>query len=466
MTSLDKDNATPSGSTQVDVPAIPEPPVASVAATAADAATPPMGGSAGDYFRNYLQRLRGGEMGSLPAITGLVALVILFRVLHPTFGGLFNIANMLTEGAGPIFIAMGLVFVLLLGEIDLSAGFAAGVCAMVMVRLMVGYNAPTVVSIGAALLTGVVIGLLIGFLRAKVRIPSFVVTLAFFLAFQGVALYIANNGKGQTGNISITDSFVNGFDHNQLPIWGGWLFAAIIIGGYVLNKVLTQNSRRRGGLPSEPMSIVLIKVGALTLGTVIFVWALNKNRSLNTKPFITSINGKFETITPPKLQGVPWVVPIIVGFFVLWTFVLTRTRYGRHVYAVGGNEEAARRAGIAVDRVRISVFVLCSLMAAVGGIMIGSNVKSVSVSNYGGNTLLLAVGAAVIGGTSLFGGKGRMIDALIGGLVVEVIYNGMSDLVKGTNSSAVQYIVTGVVLMLAAAIDALSRRRAGATGLG
>jgi D-xylose transport system permease protein len=150
---------------------------------------------------------------------------------------------------------------------------------------------------------------------------------------------------------------------------------------------------------------------------------------------------------------------------VLWTFVLGRTRYGRHVYAVGGNEEAARRAGVGVDRVRISVFVICSGMAAVGGIMIGSNVSSVSVANYGGNTLLLAVGAAVIGGTSLFGGKGRVVDAIVGGAVVEVIQNGMSDLVQGTNSSAVQYVITGLVLLLAAAVDALSRRRAGAAGL-
>jgi D-xylose transport system permease protein len=151
--------------------------------------------------------------------------------------------------------------------------------------------------------------------------------------------------------------------------------------------------------------------------------------------------------------------------FVVLTFVLSRTRYGRHVYAVGGNEEASRRAGIAVDRIRISVFVLSGFMSAVGGIMIASNVSSVSVANYGGNTLLLAVGAAVIGGTSLFGGRGRILDAVIGGAVVEVIYNGMANLVQGTNSSSIQYIATGLALLLAAAVDALSRRRAGSSGL-
>jgi D-xylose transport system permease protein len=444
----------------------PDPDAHLTAGSTIDAGTPPMGGGLGDYARNYVQRLRGGEMGSLPAVAGLVVLVIFFRVAHPTFGGLFNFANILTEGAGPIFIAMGLVFVLLLGEIDLSAGFAAGVCAMVMVRLMVGYHWPDFFSIGAALVTGVVIGFLIGWLRAKVRIPSFVVTLAFFLAFQGVALYIANNGAGQTGNITITSGFVNGFEHNQMPIWGGWLFAAIIVVGYAGNKLLAQNARRRDGLPAEPLVVTTIKIGALTVGTFLFVFALNQNRSLHKQPIPQNVNGHIQFVTPPKLEGVPWVVPIIVFFFILWTFILTRTRYGRHVYAVGGNEEASRRAGIAVDRVRISVFVLCSFMAAIGGIMIGANVKSVSVDNYGGNTLLLGVGAAVIGGTSLFGGKGRMIDALIGGLVVEVIYNGMADLVQGTNSSAVRYVVTGLVLLLAAAIDALSRRRAGASGLG
>jgi D-xylose transport system permease protein len=291
------------------------------------------------------------------------------------------------------------------------------------------------------------------------------VTLAFFLAFQGVALYIANNGAGQKGDITITDNVVNGFDGSQMPVWAGWLLALVIIAGYAAVKLAAQAGRRRQGLHAEPIAVIAFKIGALAVGVLLAVYALNRNRSINQTATIQNVNGKLVKVLPPHLEGVPWVVLVILVFFVVWTFMLSRTRYGRHVYAVGGNEEAARRAGIPVDRIRISVFVLCSLMAAVGGIMIGSNVQSVSVGNYGGNTLLLAVGAAVIGGTSLFGGKGRMIDALIGGAVVEVIYNGMSNLVKGTNSSAVQYVVTGLVLMLAAAVDALSRRRAGASGL-
>ena len=430
------------------------------------ASTGPAGSGVGDYVRTYVSRLRGGEMGSLPAITGLVVLIILFRILRPTFTGLYNIASMITEGSGPIFIAMGLVFVLLLGEIDLAAGYAAGVCAAVMVRLMVGYNAPWPVSVGAAMLTGILIGVAIGLLRAKVRIPSFVVTLAFFLAFQGVALYILNNGAGQKGNVTITSTFVNSLTNGQMPIWGGWLFAIICVGGYVVLKASATLSRRRAGLAGEPLSVTGLKVLAMAVLTFGLVYLLSQNRALNRTPTIVNQNGSLIRVLPKPLEGVPWVLPIIIFFLIVWTFVLTRTRYGRHVYAVGGNEEASRRAGVRVDTIRISVFVLNSFMASIGGIMIASNVKSVSVDNYGGNTLLLAVGAAVIGGTSLFGGKGRMIDAIIGGLVVEVIYNGMADLVKGTNGSAVQYVVTGIVLMLAAAIDALSRRRAGAAGLG
>ena len=241
------DSAT-SGGVQT-APVVEEPEAGSLAAAAS---TVPTGNSIPDYLKNYVQRLRGGEMGSLPAASGLILLYVLFSILQPTFGGLFNLGNMLTDSAGPIFIAMGLVFVLLLGEIDLSAGFAAGVCACVMVRLMVGYHAPWPVSIGAAIITGVVIGLLIGALRAKVRIPSFVVTLAFFLAFQGVALYIAENGKGQKGDITITSGVVNGFDGNQMPLWAGWLLGAIIVAGYVGVKVAAQAGRRRQGLHVEP----------------------------------------------------------------------------------------------------------------------------------------------------------------------------------------------------------------------
>jgi D-xylose transport system permease protein len=430
------------------------------------ASTMPVSGGTRDYIRNYIQRVRGGEMGSLPGITGLIVLVIFFSLAQPSFHTVFNFGNMFTEGTGTIFIAMGLVFVLLLGEIDLAAGYTAGVCAAVMVRLMNGKDAPWPLSIGAAVLTGIFIGFLVGALRAKVRIPSFIVTLAFFLAFQGVMLYILNNGPGQHGDVKITDSVVLAFANSQMPIWAGWALGALIIVGFAATQLVAAQSRRRQGLASQPIGVMVSKIVALAVITLVLVYLLGLNRALNTTPTLQNVDGKFVKVFPPKVEGVPWVVPVLLVLFVLWSVLLGRTRYGRHLYAVGGNEEAARRAGIPVDRIRISVFVFSSFMAAVGGIMIGSNVSSVSEQNYGGNTLLLAVGAAVIGGTSLFGGKGRMVDAIIGGAVVEVIYNGTATLVHGPNGSSVQFIVTGLALLLAAAVDALSRRRAGAAGLG
>jgi D-xylose transport system permease protein len=429
------------------------------------ASTAPVAGNTRDYIHNYFQRLRGGEMGSLPAATGLIVLVIIFSLAQPSFHSLFNFGNMFTEGTATIFIAMGLVLVLLLGEIDLAAGYTAGVAAAVMARLMVGYHWAWYGCIPAALVTGLIIGCIIGWLRAKVRIPSFIVTLAFFLAFQGVMLYIVNNGPGQHGNITLNDSVVLAFANSQMPIWAGWVLAAVVVGGYALMKLASVQSRRRQGLPAEPPGVFMSKIVVLAVVSFVMVYLLSQNRAINQKAVPKNVNGKIEFVKPPAVEGVPWVVPVLLVLFVILTFLLSRTRYGRHVYAVGGNEEAARRAGITVDRIRISVFVLSGFMSAVGGIMIASNVSSVSVANYGGNTLLLAVGAAVIGGTSLFGGRGRMIDAIIGGAVVEVIYNGMANLVQGTNSSSIQYIATGLALLLAAAVDALSRRRAGSTGL-
>ncbi len=428
--------------------------------------TAPVEGGLRPHIENYLQRVRGGDMGTLPAVAGLIVLSLIFWVLHPPFGTLGNFANILQQSAPTIFIAMGLVFVLLLGEIDLSAGTAAGVCAVLMARLSSGYGFSWPVSIGAAILCGILIGVLVGWIVAKVRIPSFVVTLALFLAFQGVVLYIVNNGKGVHGNITITDKFINGLDNGQMATWAGWLMVAVLVAGYALVKVYDTTRRMRAHLVSEPLSIVAIKVIALAVGSVIVVYLLNENRAEHAgQTHLVNQGGKLVQVSVAALQGVPWVVPLILAALVILTMVLGRLRYGRHVYAVGGNTEAARRAGIAVDRVRISVFVFCSGLASIGGILLASQVSGVDQGEGGGNVLLLAVGAAVIGGTSLFGGKGRVIDAVIGGLVVQVIANGMSDLVQGNNSAAVQYIVTGAVLMLAAAVDALARRRAGSRGL-
>ncbi len=426
----------------------------------------PVEGGLVEHMRTYGRRVRGGDMGSLPAVVALIVLSLFFWAVHPSFGSLGNFANLLQQAAPTIFLAMGLVFVLLLGEIDLAAGTAAGVCACLMARMSVGYNWSWPLSIGIAMVTGVVIGVMTGWLCAKIRIPSFVVTLALFLAFQGVVLFIVNNGAGSHGNISITDNVINNLDNGQMANWAGWLLILIMIVGYGGYKLFASRSRSRAGLVGEPPVLVAVKVVGLAVVSALAVYLLNENRATNRQASLVNRGGKLVKVSPPALDGVPWVVPLILFFFVITTFVLTRTRYGRHVYAVGGNTEAARRAGIRVDSVRISVFAVNSFLASIGGVLLASQVRSVDQGEGGGNVLLLAVGAAVIGGTSLFGGKGRTFDAVVGGLVLAVIANGMSNLVQGNNSSAVQYVVTGIVLLLAAAIDALSRRRAGSSGLG
>lgn len=430
-------------------------------AAAAAEATAPVESTLSSYWHTYVQRLRGGDIGSLPAIGGLIVLVALFSGLQSSFRTLGSLANIIDQSSLTIFIAMGLVFVLLLGEIDLAAGTAAGVCAAILGRLSVGYGVPWYGAIPAAMAAGLLIGWLTGTLVAKVRIPSFVVTLALFLAFQGVTLFIVNNFKGTKGNISITDTFIGDLVNGHMSRWLGWVVAIVVVVGYALVKISQSASRRRAGLVGEPIALAGLKILGVAVLLALLVFLLNLNRSINKQPIFTR-NG---FLPAPKLEGVPWVVPLMLFFVIVWTFVLTRTRYGRHVYAVGGNAEAARRAGIPVDRIRISVFVINSFMASIGGVLLASNNRSVDQGIGGGNTLLLAVGAAVIGGTSLFGGKGRPLDAIIGGLVVAVIAYGMSNLVQGTNSSAVQFIVTGAVLLLAAAVDALARRRAGARGM-
>ncbi|WDZ85277.1 sugar ABC transporter permease [Micromonospora cathayae] len=401
--------------------------------------TPTVGG----HVRNYISRVRGGDIGALPAVLGLLVLCTVFAVMRPSFLSAQNFANLFTQGAAVTLIAMGLVFVLLLGEIDLSAGFASGVCAAVLANIVTVAGLPWYVAMLAAIATGLVIGLTLGFLVAKIGIPSFVVTLAAFLAFQGVVLLLISGGS----NISVRDDVLVAIANRNLTPALGWAFFALVVGGYAAVQLLRHRKRMARGLLTDPFPVVLARIGGLAVVLGVAVYILNLERSRNVL-----IN---------SLKGVPIVVPIIAALLILWTFVLQRTAYGRHVYAVGGNKEAARRAGINVDRIRISVFVICSTMAAVGGIVAASRANSVDPNTGGSNVLLYAVGAAVIGGTSLFGGKGRVLDAVLGGAVVAVIDNGMG--LMGY-SSGVKYVVTGVVLLLAASVDAFSRRRAVATG--
>ncbi len=414
--------------------------------------------SLGNYAHNYWRRLRGGDLGSLPAILGLIVLCIVFTIADPVFFTARNFANLFTQGSAVVIIAMGLVFVLLLGEIDLSAGFASGVCATIMTVLLVEHGWPWYLSVLAALVTGVVIGLTLGTLVAKVRIPSFVVTLAAFLAFQGVQLLFLSGGK----NITMPDDradgrVINAIENKTLPIWLGWAVLIVGVAGYLILQLLKRRTRTARGLAADPMALIGLRTGALLVFGGLAVYFLSQERSNN--PPHRAASG---IMLGKSFKGVPIVVLIILALFLIWTFVLGRTAYGRHIYAVGGSTEAARRAGITVDRIKISAFVICSSMAAIGGIVAVSRLRSVDPNTGGSNVLLYAVGAAVIGGTSLFGGKGRVLDAILGGAVIAVIDNGMTLL---NVSAGLKYIITGIVLLAAAGVDALTRRRAAASGL-
>ena len=393
--------------------------------------------------RDYVNRVRGGDMGSLPAVLGLVALFIIFSILRPeSFPTTYNMSNLVVQAGAICVLAMGLVPVLLLGDIDLSAGVAGGACAAVMAVLMDSNGQPWYVAVAAALAVAVVIGLAIGTLVAKLGIPSFVVTLAFFLALQGLTLRVV----GQGGAVPVRAEPILDISNSNVPPLAGWIGVILALLAFAAVTLNSYRVKAAADLQRPPLSLVLVKIGALSVILLVATYLLNQNRAR------TAIL---------ELAGMPYVVPLVAVLLVFWTFVFTRTTYGRHVYAVGGNREAARRAGINVDVIRISVFVICTSMAALSGIIAASRLNSVTPGSGGGNTLLYAVGAAVIGGTSLFGGRGQIRDAIIGGLVIATIANGLGLL---DQSAYVNFIVTGGVLLLAASVDAISRRRRAATG--
>jgi D-xylose transport system permease protein len=397
----------------------------------------------GGAFRAYLDKVRGGDLGALPAVAGIVVLGVLFTVLRPeTFLKPLNITNLFVQAVPISLLAMGLVFVLLLGEIDLSAGVVSGVCAAVMAVAMARHEVPWYWAVLLAALTGAVIGLFTGALVSVVRIPSFVVTLALFLGWQGVTLKLI----GQGGTVPVRDPIVVGLANNSMPVLWGWILAVVVCLAYAalqLNRWRVQHSR---GLASQPLAVVVLRIVVIAVITLGITAVLNVNRALNPN---------FD------LAGIPYAIPVVVVLLLVLTFLLTKTSFGRHVYAVGGNAEASRRAGINVARIRVLVFALSSTLAAVSGIAAASRLSSVDPGSGGGNTLLYAVAAAVIGGTSLFGGRGRVRDALLGGLVIAIIDNGLGLLQV---AAYLNFIITGLVLLLAASVDALARRRSAATG--
>lgn len=396
-------------------------------------------------WKAYKSRLRSGDLGALPSLLAITVLVVIFSLSTDSFLSLRNAQNFLEQAAPIAVIAMAVSFVLLLGEIDLAAGYTAGVCAAVLViQLRDGWALPAAIALSA--LVAIVLGVFTGVLVAKLGIPSFIVTLSNFLIFQGILLLLVKEG----GTIRLENEKVQNLVGSNMSVGISWAFAAIAVAA--LSFIMLRRLQSSHGRVSA--SATYAKLVALAVVVFGATAVLNIDR------------------TPPKgtktLEGIPIAVPAVVVILVALTFLLTRTRFGRHLYAVGGNAEAARRAGIRVDRIRLIAFTLCALMSAVGGAFIASAIDSVSAKSGGNDTLLLAVGAAVIGGTSLFGGKGRMLNAVLGALVLALIPNGLplvgKKVIFGINldfsDSGIKFIISGSFLLLAASVDAISRKRA------
>jgi D-xylose transport system permease protein len=312
------------------------------------------------------------------------------------------------------------------------------VCGAVLVLLVTNEGWSWYTALAASIAVGALLGVLIGTLVSRLGIPSFVVTLAAFLAFQGILLLLAGEG----GTIPIADKTILAVENSNMTPMQGWILWGVASALYVFGGLSRINSRRKAGLVVELTQLWAMKTIALLIITGGAVFQLNQERGLSATN---------------STKGVPIVAPLILVILIAGTFLLSKTAFGRHIYAVGGNAEAARRAGINVKRVRTIAFVLCSSLAAVAGMLFASRMNSISPSTGGSSTLLYAVGAAVIGGVSLFGGKGRMRDAILGGFVVAVIDNGMGLLGYG---AGIQYLVTGAVLLVSAGVDAVSRRGA------
>lgn len=381
-----------------------------------------------DYIREYIARVRSGEMGSLPIILGLIVIIVIFQSQNQNFLTARNFVNLIVQMAGYTVIAIGVVYVLLIGEIDLSIGYVSAVSAVFMtLQLQEPGGWPWYTAVTVSLILAAGIGIIHGLIITHFRVPSFIVSLAALLAWNGAVLILI----GSAGTVIIQDEVVIGIASYFLPPRWGWIVAIITAGIFALSQLQQWYAGRRQGIAGQPGLILLLRIGimaTLSFGVVIIA---NQDRGL---PFV----------------GVLLLI-LLAGF----TFLATRTRFGRYVYAVGDNKEAARRAGINVDRVLVTVFMISSLMAGAGGIVLASRLRSVDTAAGGGNLLLNSIAAAVIGGTSLFGGSGKVSSALLGALVIASVENGMGLLGL---SAGVKYVVTGMVLLLAVLVDALSRR--------
>ena len=379
--------------------------------------------------RRAMDNIRGGNLGSWPVIIALALIVLVFSQTASNFFTPVNFNNIITAMAGTTLLAYGITFVLLIGEIDLSIAYASGLCGVIVAELQLqgsSHAYPGYVAIALAILAGVLIGAFQGSVVALIGVPSFVVTLAGFQIWQGVILRSIPQGV-----IIIQDNTINNTSNYFFGDGAGWIIAAVVSVAYVGGILSGVVSSRRHGVPIRDPLLVIAKLVSVPLLAVVTVWICNKDR------------------------GVPFALLLIISMLLIWTYVAKRTTFGRHVYAVGGNAEAARRAGINVARIRILVFMISGAMAGLGGVVLAARLNSANLNEGGGTLLIDAISAAVIGGTSLFGGRGEIRNALFGSLVIATIANGLNTL---GYSSGVIFTVTGVILLLAVTLDTVARR--------
>jgi D-xylose transport system permease protein len=439
---------------RTEAPDLQNDPTAAVEAAAAELPPELVAQTFGQYARAYAARIRNGESGVLPVVVGLVAIMVVFEVISPNhvFLSAGNLVNLFQQSAVFMVLAMAETFALLLGEIDLSVGFVGACGAVIAVQLV--QPATTKWPWWAAILAGLAfcaaVGAVQGTIIARLGIPSFIVTLAGFLIFNGVMLILLLLGPfSGYPNLNIQDPNVQVLFNlmaGTIDPTVSWIAMAIMVLGLGAFLWFGDQRRRKSGLVAPPVGLTVLKIALIAAAGIVVVAISDINRA------------NFGT-----LAGVPWVVPIVLGVLGVYTILLERTQYGRYVYAIGGNAEAARRAGINVALIRTIAFALCSMTAGIGLILYASYIGGMSNNVQGGQYVLFAVAAAVIGGTSLFGGRGKVIHGVLGGLVIGGIYNGMY--LQGLDVQRI-FIVTGLVLLAAVSIDALSRRAASSGSAG
>ncbi|WP_104820658.1 sugar ABC transporter permease [Kitasatospora sp. MMS16-BH015] len=387
------------------------------------------------YLVEFRRRVTSGELGSLPVVLALIVIWAVFGSLNSSFLSAQNLSNLSQQIVGTGLIAIGVVFVLLLGEIDLSVGSVSGLCAAIFAVMDVTHGVNQWVALICAILGGTVVGLVHGFFFARIGVPAFVVTLAGNLGWNGLMLQVLGaNGTVNLSGKDIVSRLYSTIYGQQIAAYGLAAAAVVLFAGAAL---VDTRRRKAAGVPYRTVSDIVLRTAVLAVVAFLAAYTLN------------------------QYKGLPLALLVFLVFVVVLDFVLRRTAYGRKVFALGGNIEGARRAGINVPWVRMSVFAICSTMAAVGGLFLAAQIQSASQTSGGGNLLMNAIAAAVIGGTSLFGGRGSTWSALLGALVIGSIQSGMN--IQGL-SNAIQFMITGAVLLAAVVIDSLARRTQKASG--